>query len=302
MDPLDRIRVFLRVAELASFTQAAHALGLPKGSVSTAVSQLEAELGARLLHRTTRRVQLTQDGHVFSERARDLVSDLEELTSHFRTGASDLRGRIRVDMSTNFAQNVILPRLPDFLAEHPGIDVELSSTERMVDLAQEGFDFTVRTSGKIDPNLIARPLGAFRVMSVVSRSYAAKFGVPQTLEDLEHHRIVHYATVFGTPPDGFEYVDEESGETRTVPMRGAVTVSSAGAYVAAARAGLGLVQVPEVGVRESVLSGELLEVLAAYPCPSLPVYLVYLNRRHQPRRVRVFMDWIGALVSAHLTS
>src|SRR5690606_17830134 len=116
MDPLDRIRVFLRVAELTSFTQAARALGLPKGSVSTAVSQLESDLGARLLHRTTRRVQLTHDGHVFAERARDLVSDLDELTGHFQTGASDLRGRVRADMSTNLAESVILPRLPEFLA------------------------------------------------------------------------------------------------------------------------------------------------------------------------------------------
>lgn len=267
MDPLDRIRVFLRVAELTSFTQAARALGLPKGSVSTAVSQLESDLGARLLHRTTRRVQLTHDGHVFAERARDLVSDLDELTGHFQTGASDLRGRVRADMSTNLAESVILPRLPEFLADHPGIEVELGGTERMVDLVREGYDFTIRTSEKIDPGLIARPLGAFRVVNVVGRSYAERYGVPQTLADLDQHRIVHYAATFGAPPDGFEYIDPVSGDLRVVPMRGALTVSSAGAYLAAARAGVGLVQVPEVGVRPRLAAGELVEVLAQYPAP-----------------------------------
>lgn len=300
MSPIDRMRVFLRVAELSSFTQAAQTLGLPKGSVSSAVAELEADLGTRLLHRTTRRVQLTQDGHVFAERARDLVSDLDELTSHFQGGETSLRGRVRVDMSTNLARDVILPRLPEFLAAHPGIEVEFSSTERMVDLAQEGFDFTIRTGARIDASLIARPLGAFRVINCVSPAYLARFGCPRSPDELAEHRLVHYAAVLGAPPDGFDYFEPGKGELRTVPMEGSITVNSAGAYVAAALAGLGLVQIPAVGVRERLATGELVEVLADFPAPSLPVWLVYLNRRHQPRRVRVFMDWVAGLITPYI--
>jgi len=301
MNQIERMRVFLRVAELTSFTRAAETLALPKGTVSQAVSELEAELGTRLLHRTTRRVELTQDGSVFAERARDLVSDLDELTSHFQDGGAVLRGRVRADMSSNLARSVILPRLPEFLAAHPGIELELSSTDRFVDLAREGFDFTVRTTGRLDPNLIARPLGAFQVINCVSRLYASRFGLPRSLDELSRHTIVHYASVLGAPPDGFEYLDAD-GVLKTVPMHGPLTVSSAGAYLAAARAGLGLVQVPVVGVRPLLETGELIEVLSDFPAPSLPVSLVYLNRRHQPRRVRVFMDWVASLITPYLAS
>lgn len=301
MNQVERMRVFLRVAELASFTQAAETLGLPKASVSTAVADLEGELGTRLLHRTTRRVQLTQDGQVFSERARDLVSDLDELTSHFQGGEAGLRGRVRVDMSTGIADDVIVPRLGEFLAAHPGIEVELSSTERLVDLAREGFDFTIRAGGRSDSSLIARHLGDFQVVTCASERYVARFGLPTSLSELAEHQLVHYAPVFGAPRDGFDYVDAKSGEVRTIPMRGALTVNGAGAYVAACRAGLGLAQVP-VGTttRRLLERGDLLEVLPEFRAPSFPVALVYLNRRHQPRRVRVFMDWVASLVTPYL--
>jgi len=300
MNQVERMRVFLRVAELSSFTRAAETLSLPKASVSMAVMDLEAELGTRLLHRTTRRVQLTQDGQVFAERARDLVSDLEELTTHFLPSESGLRGRVRVDMSTGIAQNAILPRLPEFLDTHPEIEVELSSTERFVDLAGEGFDFTIRSGGTTDPSLIARHLGYFRLRNCAGRRYVERYGLPTSLSDLARHRMVHYASVFGAPKDGFDYVDPESGEVRTVPMQGSVTVNSASAYVGASVAGLGLVQMPSVGVKQELSSGELVEFLPEFRAPPFPVSLVYLNRRHQPRRVRVFMDWTAELVTAYL--
>jgi DNA-binding transcriptional LysR family regulator len=302
MDRVERMRVFLRVAELSSFTRAAETLSLPKASVSTAVAELEAELGTRLLHRTTRRVQLTQDGQVFTERARDLVSDLDELTTHFLPSESGLRGRVRVDMSTGIAQNAILPRLHEFLDAHPGIEVELSSTERFVDLAGEGFDFTIRSGSTNDPSLIARHLGHFRLLNCAGRGYVERFGLPTSLDDLSRHRMVHYASAFGAPKDGFEYVDPKSGEIRTIPMQGSVTVNSAGAYVGASVAGLGVVQMPSVGVKQELRRGDLVEFLPEYRAPLFPASLVYLNRRHQPRRVRVFMDWTAKLVTAYLST
>jgi DNA-binding transcriptional LysR family regulator len=158
MNRLDAMQIFARVAELASFTRAAESLGLPKASASNAVQQLESALGARLLHRTTRKVQLTQDGQAFYERSKDLLADMDELQSMFQQGEQALRGRLRVDMPSGIARAYIVPRLPKFLQAHPQIELELSSTDRRVDLVREGFDCVVRVGALGDANLIARPL------------------------------------------------------------------------------------------------------------------------------------------------
>jgi DNA-binding transcriptional LysR family regulator len=212
MSQIDRIRVFLRVAELSSFTAAGASLGLPKASVSTAISQLETELGARLLHRTTRKVSLTRDGQVFLERAQDLVADLDELTGLFQQEGTALRGRLRVDMPIGTACDVIIPRLPELLAEHPGLEIELSSTDRFVDVVREGFDCVLRVGVKPDSSLIARTLGHYRLINCASRGYVERFGTPRSIADLSEHRLVHYASTWGHPADGFEYVAD--GEDR----------------------------------------------------------------------------------------
>jgi DNA-binding transcriptional LysR family regulator len=298
MSQIDRMRVFLRVAELSSFTAAGASLGLPKASVSTAIAQLEAELGTRLLHRTTRKVSLTQDGQVFFERAQDLVADLDELTGLFQQDGAVLRGRLRVDMPIGTAREVIIPRLPELLAEHPGLEIELSSTDRFVDVVREGFDCVVRIGVKADSSLIARTLGHYRVINCASRGYVARFGKPRSLADLGEHRLVHYASAWGSPPDGFEYV--ERGQDRSVPMRGAITVNNSVAYVSACLADLGIIQVPEVGMGPLLDSGEIVEVLPKYRPAPMPVALLYPNRRHLPRRTRVFMDWIAERLRPHM--
>jgi DNA-binding transcriptional LysR family regulator len=292
------MRVFLRVAELSSFTAAAASLGLPKASVSTAIAQLETELGARLLHRTTRKVSLTQDGHVFRERAQDLVADLDELTGMFQHDNVALRGRLRVDMPVGTAREVIIPRLPELLVKHPGLELELSSTDRFVDVVREGFDCVLRVGVKSDSSLIARALGHYRMINCASRGYVERFGMPRSLADLAEHRLVHYASTWGHPADGFEYVDH--GEDRSIAMRGAITVNNSSAYVAACLAGLGIIQVPAVGMGPQLDSGELVEVLPKHCPAAMPVALLYPNRRHLPRRTRVFMDWVAELLRPYM--
>jgi DNA-binding transcriptional LysR family regulator len=292
------MRVFLRVAELSSFTAAAAALGLPKASVSTAIAQLETDLGARLLHRTTRKVSLTQDGQVFFERAQNLVADLDELTGLFQHDHAAVRGRLRVDMPVGTARDVIIPRLPELLAEHPGLEIELSSTDRFVDVVREGFDCVLRVGAKPDSSLIARTLGHYRLSNCASRSYVDRFGIPRSLAELSAHRLVRYASTWGHPADGFEYV--EHGESRSIAMRGAITVNNSSAYLAACLAGLGIIQVPTVGVRAQLDSGELVELLSEH-CPApMPVALLYPNRRHLPQRARMFMDWVTELLRPHM--
>lgn len=141
MNRVEAMQIFLRVAELSSFTRTAESLALPKASVSTAVQQLEETLGTRLLHRTTRKVQLTQDGQAYYERCKDVLDDLDELDSMFQNGGEALRGRLRVDMPTGVARNFVLPQLPQFLGTHPAIELELSSTDRRVDLVREGYSW-----------------------------------------------------------------------------------------------------------------------------------------------------------------
>ncbi|MBP7565594.1 MAG: LysR family transcriptional regulator [Burkholderiaceae bacterium] len=298
----DQMQVFARVAELSSFTQAAMALGLPKASVSTAVQQLESRLGTRLLHRTTRRVQLTQDGQVFYERCKDLLADVDEIETLFQQpGHAPLAGRVRIDMSTRVALRAVLPRLPELLAEHPQLEIELSSTDRRVDLVREGFDCVLRAGPVVDAGLVARPLGRMRMVNCASPAYLAAHGVPRRLEDLGAHRLVCYATTLGGRTAGFEYVHEgPPRETREWPMRGVVTVNNADAYEAACLAGLGLVQAPLAGLRDALADGRLVQVLPDWPAPPLPFNLLYANRRHLSKRVRVVMDWLAAVAADYL--
>src|SRR5688572_10699523 len=240
MNQLDAMQIFVRVAELASYTRAAESLGLPKASVSTAVQQLESEFGTQLLHRTTRKVQMTLDGRACYERCKDLLADMDELRSMFQQGPQSLRGRLRVDMPTGVARNMIIPRLPEFLRQHPLLQIELSCTDRKVDLIREGFDCVLRIGSLEDSNLIVRPLGAFAIMNCASPEYVRTHGMPRTLEDLANHQLVHYAGTFGSRPVGFEYHDGEA--YRTLDMPGVITVNSAEAYQESCLAGLGIIQ------------------------------------------------------------
>lgn len=298
MDRFHAMRAFVRVAELASFTRAAESLGQPKASVSLLVQQLENQLGARLLHRTTRRVSLTQDGQACYERCKDLLADAEEIEAMFQLDASQLRGRLRVDMNQAVARDLVLPRLAEFLLAHPQLELELSCTDHRVDLIREGFDCVVRVGGQVDPGLIARPLGQMEQINCASPAYLQRFGTPRSLADLAEHRLVHYVPTLGARADGWEYM--EDGEPRSLDMPGALTVNSTDAYSQACLAGLGLIQVPRVGVLPYLADGRLLEVLPEYRAAPMPVFLLYPHRRNLSKRVQVFMDWLAGLVRPYV--
>ena len=302
MNRIEAMQIYVRVAELASFTQTADTMGLPKASISTAVQQLESELGTRLLHRTTRRVQMTQDGQVFYERCKDLLADMEELQGLFRNEPEALQGRLRVDMPSAVARDVVMPRLPEFLQAHPALEIELSSTDRRVDLIREGFDCVLRVGTLNDSSLIARPLGHYRMRNCASPAYLAQFGTPRHPDELVNHRLVHYVPVLGGRDPGFEYIDPADGKSiRYVAMPGALTVNNSDAYYAACLAGLGIIQVPGAGMSSELASGRLVEILPDYSAAPMPVSLLYANRRHQPKRVQAFMNWLTALMQPRLS-
>jgi DNA-binding transcriptional LysR family regulator len=298
MNRLDSLLIFVRVAELSSFTQAADRLGLPKARVSTAVQQLESLLGTRLLHRTTRRVQMTQDGQVFYERCKDLLADMDELQAMFQLGQHALRGRLRIDMPTLIARDQVIPRLPAFLADHPQLDIELSSTDRRVDLVREGFDCVLRVGSLVDSALVARPLGQLRQINCASPAYLAQHGTPHTLSDLAAHRLIHYVPTLGAKSAGWEY--HSDGHDRSITMPGVLTVNGTEAYQAACLAGLGLIQVPAASVMSLIEQGLLVEVLPQHRAPSMPVSLLYANRRNLPQRVQVFMAWVAQILQPYI--
>ncbi|MGR2660895.1 LysR family transcriptional regulator [Chromobacterium haemolyticum] len=298
MNKLEAMQIFVRVAELSSFTQAADSLGLPKASISVAVKQTEAWLGARLLHRTTRKVQMTQDGQAFYERCKDVLAEMDELQGMFQRGEEALSGRLRVDMPSGVARYQVLPRLDEFLQRHPRLELELSSTDRKVDIVREGFDCVLRVGELSDSSLVARPLGRFRQLNCASPAYLARHGTPAGLEDLARHRLVHYVSTLGARPAGWEWRDESG--SHWLAMSGSVIVNNADAYQAACLAGLGLIQAPESGVRHLLDRGELVEVLPEYRAAPMPVTLLYAHRRNLPRRARVFMDWLAEALAPHL--
>lgn len=296
MNKLELLRSFVRVTELSSFTQASEALSLPRSTVSEHVQALEELLGTRLLLRTTRKVQATPDGAVLYERSKDMLAQMDELEGLFRSDAM-LSGRLRVDMPTAMAHNIVLPRLNEFLAEHPGIDLEISSTDRRVDLIREGFDCVLRVGDLPDTTLVARHLGDLSMVNCVGAGYADEHGVPQTLADLQQHRIIHYVMSFGANTALFEY--QEQGKSRTVAMPRSITVNNVQAYEAACLGNLGIIQSPRMGMRKHLLSGHLVEILPDHRPLPMKISLLYAHRRYLPERCRVFMDWLQKLIAEH---
>jgi len=296
MNQLDTLKIFQRVAELASFSGAARQLGLPNASVSLAIQQLEQMLGTRLLQRTTRRVQLTADGEAFYRRSKELLDDFESLRAMFHAGGQALSGRLRVDMSSAMAREVVLPALPAFLERHPQLEVELSASDRRVDLVAEGFDCVLRTGTLDDSSLVARPIGHLVQINCASPAYLKRYGTPRSLDDLAHHKLVHYRQVLGGRSPGWEWSDGK--QTHLLPMAGSVTVNSTETYYAACQAGLGLIQLPLVGARKRKLldGGRVVEVLPQYRPAPMPINILYASRRHVPARLAGFMDWLHELI------
>jgi len=294
---LDALRMFVKVAEVASFTRAAEHLGLSKARVSTAVQALETDLGSRLFQRSTRAVRLTPDGEAFLSRARQLVGDAEDLATMFQA-PSTLRGRVRIDMPQSLARNVFIPKLPELIAAHPNLEVQLSTTDRFVDVVREGFDCVLRV-GKLDESgLVARRLGEMPMMNCASPAYLKKHGTPRSLDDLDQHLVVHYAQRFGAYPPSFEYRDGSA--YRDWPMRSVITVNSTDSYHLACLAGLGIIQSPRSGVLRSIAAGDMVEILPQYPSEPLPVSLVHAHGRNVPRHVRVVMNWLADGLDAQL--
>lgn len=294
MDKLEQIRVFLQVAEMGSFIKAAHTLSLPRATVSAAVQQLEAGVGARLLHRTTRQVQLTADGALLVERGRRLLAEADELERLFRGSDRDIAGRLNVDVPSRIARRLIAPALPGFMRRYPNLQLSLGSTDRSIDLVQEGVDCAIRVGRLTDSSLVVRPLGRIAMINCASPGYLREQGVPLQPEELEAH---HWSVGYASPTTGrempWEYV--AAGRAIELAMPSRVIVNNAETYIAAALAGLGMIQIPRFDVQHLLDRGALVEVLPEHRAASMEVSALYPHRRHRSRRLNVFVDWFEEL-------
>lgn len=297
---LSSLHVFIRVADLQSFSQAAEQLGMAKARVSTTIQQLEAELGTRLLARTTRRVRLTADGELFRTRSLALLAEAEAMGKLFRDEQEPLAGTLRVDLPVRLALQHIIPALGGFLGAHPALHLALSTTDHPVHPIHEGFDCVLRVGPPGTGDWIARPVGSLPLCNVASPAYLAHRGTPSALADLAGHTLVHYAPDLAGPCPGWEYRGPDG--VRYQPMPSVLTVNGTDAYEAAALAGLGLIQPPRAGVAAHLAAGRLVEVLPEFTGPALPVSLLHAPGRVLPRRTRVFMDWLEALLATLLAA
>lgn len=299
---LSALQAFVLVAELGSFTRAAERLGQGKSRVSEAVSRLEAQLGARLLQRTTRRLRLTPDGEQLLERGQALLAEAQALNTLFRPepgAAGGLTGRLRVDLPTRLARELVIPQLPGFLAQHPQLALALGTSDRQVDLVQEGHDCVLRVGALAPSELVARPLGALAMCNAASPAYLRTHGTPATLADLAGHAVIHYAGSLDPRGAGWDWLDAQ-GVAQHLPMTSRVVVNGTDAYEAACLAGLGLIQAPLHGLRHHLAAGRLVAVLPAHVSAPLPVTLLMPHRRHVPMRVRAFMDWLAQALAPAL--
>jgi DNA-binding transcriptional LysR family regulator len=295
---VDDLRTFMLVARLGSFSRVAEQLETAASSISTAVGRLEAQLGARLFQRTTRKVVLTQEGKELLGRSERLLEDYDELAGLFRQGESRLTGRLRVDLPLGMASGIVMKLLPGFMARHPDLSVDVFSTDRRVDVIGDGYDCVVRAGPVVDETLACRPLGRLPLVNVASRAYLDTFGMPRSLADLAGHHLVNYQPNPSGAPAAFEYMEGQT--TRMLPMRHRITVNNSAAYGAACRAGFGIVQVPRVGVEAELAAGDLIQVLPDCQPPPMPVNLLYPHRRNVPQRVRLFGDWLAEIMAADL--
>ena len=296
MDQLQAMRVFTRIVELGSFTRAADDLNLPRATLTHTIKRLEGRLGAHLLQRTTRSVRPTRDGEIYYGHCVRLLADVDEVESNFRAAAVQPQGRLRVDMPGSIARNVVVPALPAFLARHPGIELDLSTTDRFIDLVQEGVDCVLRSGELADSTLVARRVALLPQVTVASAAYVKKHGLPQSLADLSQgHLAVNWISPNTWRPTPLEFI--VGRKLREVAMPSRITANGSDAYLASCEAGLGIAQFPRFRIEEQLAKGRLKELLPQFPSPPLPVHVLYRRQGVLPARLRVFIDWLADLMA-----
>jgi DNA-binding transcriptional LysR family regulator len=287
MDRFEAMRVFTRVVERRSFTIAANDLGVPRSTVTDAVKTLEARLGVRLLERTTRTVRPTLDGEAHYRRCLALIADLEDAEGAF--GGAKPKGLLRLEVQGTLARHFVVPRLPDFFAEYPDIEISMSETERWVDLIREGVDVVLRFGQLPDSDMIACEVVVLQRLTCAAPNYVERHGTPVTPDALDGHRMIGLRSLTTGRVRPMEFMVGDGVQEIMLPTT--ISVTGTESFLATARLGLGLVQIPYFHAEQDLARGTLVQVLPAWPPRPVPVSLLYPRNRQLSPRVRVFLDW-----------
>lgn len=298
MDRLDAMRLFTRIVELGSFSRAADDLHLPAATATHTIKQLETRLGVRLLQRTTRHVSATLDGQAYYQRCVRILADVEETEAGFGNSGVAPRGKLRVDLQGTVAQHYVLPRLKEFFARYPDIELEIGMGDRLVDLVRDGVDCVLRVGELRDSSMVGRRVATLQQVTCASAAYFERHGTPATLDDLtaQGHRAVNFFSSSSGKLFPFDFLVD--GETRSIALPGSVSVSNAEAYLACCANDLGLVQLPRYHVAGELASGAFREVLGEWRPKPMQVSVLYPHARQLSPRVRVFVDWLTDVMTA----
>jgi DNA-binding transcriptional LysR family regulator len=289
------MEVFVRVVDLGGFSAAARALRMTPSAVSKLIARLEGRLGARLVNRSTRKLQLTPEGTAFYDRAVGILADLDEAERGAAAGAAP-RGRLRVNSSVPFGTHCLIPLLPEFLKCHPEITVEITLTDTVVDLLEERADVAIRVGPLKSSQLVARKLGESRMMLVAAPSYLDTHGTPQHPADLARHNLLGFS--FARQSNGWPFKDGQGTVSAVVPT-GNAQISDGESMRLLVLTGLGISRLSRFHVGSDVEAGRLIPVLEAYnPGDTETIHAVYVGGGHLPARVRAFLDYLVETVQA----
>ncbi|TIU29682.1 MAG: LysR family transcriptional regulator [Mesorhizobium sp.] len=289
MDTLTRMRAFIDVVEAEGFSAAARKIGRSKALLSKYVRELEDELGALLLNRTTRQFSLTEAGHTYYQRASEIVREVDSLADAVRESSGDVRGRIKLSAARTFADAPIGQSLIDFAKQHPDIVLDIHLDDRFVDLVEEGFDLAVRISRLENSSLIARRLGPFSVKLCASPELLAKHGKPTRPQDLANMPCL--VDTNGRSLANWRFKGEGE-ESMSVAVSGPIEVNSPIVARAAAVSGLGFAMLPDFIAAPDIASGKLVTALDDRILSGTGIFAVYPHRRYLPAKVRVFVDFL----------
>lgn len=285
---LQRLSSFLAVVRAGSFVGAADATGLSKAAVSRHVAELEAQLGVRLLHRTTRRLSLTDDGQRFHARASEIVASLEELEAETASTGGEAIGRLRINAPLTFGNLHLAPLWPRFLAANPKVALDITLNDRVVDLVEEGFDLAIRISHRLDPQLVSRRLAGSRMVLCAAPAYLDAHGIPAHPHELATHAVFAYS--YWSTGDDWTFEGPDGPVSVRVEPR--IHTNSGDTCREAALQGQGIVLQPDFLVGPDLRAGRLVELMPAYRSLELGVHAVYATRKHLPMKTRRLIDFL----------
>jgi LysR family transcriptional regulator, regulator for bpeEF and oprC len=294
VDQLASMRTFARVADLGSFTRAADALGLSRAVVSTHVAELERHLGVKLLHRTTRRVNLTADGSEYLERCRRILAEIEAAEETVKRTRLRPQGKLRIDVPAEFGRRLLVPALAQFTARYPDLCLEVQYNDRVIDLFEEQVDLAVRVGPVRHPDLVARRVCRTRLLTCASPAYLEQHGVPAEPADLRRHRLI--GSLSGTTRRPRKWTFQHGRERFQLTLPFSVAFNTAEAQVNAAVRGAGIAQTTDMLVAQHVVARRLEIVLSAWSAEGAPISIVYPAALRSSLKIRVFADYAAGLL------